>query len=127
MGRYEFIKDGGTAPSVADARLPLTFKRIAFYTEICSVYPPGIEFPSGTLTKMHLVTFAMTLVAFALSYSFLIIISLLLFLYAAVYNHFVLKLERALLLSPVKTKIFSAFQFLLAAAAGLLIRYLVFK
>ena len=127
VGKYEFINDSGMPVNGTGAGLPMTFKRLALYTEICSVYPPGIDFPNKVLAKMHIATFLANAVAFALSYRFLIIISLLLFAYAVVYNHFVLKLEKALLLSSVKTKLFSAFLFLLGAAAGLSLRYLIFK
>ena len=127
MAGFEFFHDSGMPSHSTSAKLPLNIKRLALYAEICSVYPPGIDFPTGTLAKLHLVIFLMTAASFALSYRFLIVVSLLLLIYAAVYNHFVLKLEKALLLSSVKTKLFSAFLFLLAAAAGLFLRHLIFK
>ena len=127
MGRYEFFNDSGMPQNSTGARLPMSFRRIALYTDICSVYPPGIDFPTATLAKMHLIVFFTALIAFTLSYGYLIILSLLFLAYSLTYNHFVLKLERAMLLSSVKTKLFSAFQFALAAAGGLALRYLIFK
>lgn len=127
MANFNFFSRGGAPMRGVGGGLPFFFKRLALYAEICEKNPPGIDFPNKMFAVMYLILFFTVFAAFVLLYRFLIIISLLLLIYAFAYNVYILKIARAARLSQTKSRLFSAFVIIVAAAAGLFVRYLLFK
>ena len=122
------MKDSGLVLSGGSgAKLPLRFKRLALYSEACSVNPPGIDFPKRTVAEMFIILFLMVLISVSISYRYLIVLALPVFIYAVVYAVFLNKILRALKLSYVKSTIFLTLLFFAGASGGICVRYLLFK
>ena len=102
--------------------LPLRYKKTAEMVEEYEQYPPGIEFPNVKFALMYLFYFVSIFLSFMLMYRFLIILALLFLAYGVAYGAMILRVAKAARLSVLKTRIFTAALFAVAAGAGLLAR-----
>ncbi|MBQ7645761.1 MAG: hypothetical protein IJS94_00690 [Clostridia bacterium] len=106
--------------------LPFNFKRLSIMAEAYEERPSAIDFPRRMLFFQFTFYFLLILLSFAQMKGYLIIIASLILIFGIIYGSFTCRIAKSLMLSAAKTRLFSAALFAAAAAAGYLIRQLIF-
>ena len=106
--------------------LPLNFVKLAALEREFSERPPAIAFPFRMMISQFAQFFLSVAASFAFMKSYGIIPASVLLFLALVYNSYSRKIAKALLLSAVRIRLFSAALFIIGAAVGMNIRFFIF-
>ena len=106
--------------------LPLNFRRLAFLADAYEARPAAIDFPRRSMAMQFAFFFLLITASFTLMKSYLIVVGLLLLVFGIMYNSYTRRIAKSLMLSVVKTNIFTVLLFIASAAAGIFLRQLIF-